>query len=117
MQQKIVVNRENGETSSFKDGNVGRDVVVLQKSKNLVTGITVIHPNSQTKGHIHPEREEHYYVLSGSGYVLLDKERHDIKAGDCIYIPPVSVHTVVNPNAEALEFLWAAFPDETKITP
>jgi mannose-6-phosphate isomerase-like protein (cupin superfamily) len=82
----------------------------------MITGITVVHPHSHTKGHIHPHREEHYYVLSGSGYILLDAERFEIRPGDGINVPPLSLHTVVNPHSEPLEFLWAAFPDEPKLT-
>lgn len=117
MEESIVVNRIDAEKSSSHEGKVGRDVYLLQETRNLVSGITVVYPHRQTKGHIHPDREEHYYVLSGSGYLLLDDVRHDIKTGDGISIPPVSLHTIVNPNDEPLEFFWAAFPDEPKIAP
>jgi mannose-6-phosphate isomerase-like protein (cupin superfamily) len=113
----IVVHRSDADKTSFHEGSIGRDVLVLQETQNMITGITVVHPHCQTKGHIHPKREEHYYVLSGSGYILLDDERYDIHAGDGINVPPVSLHTVVNPNDEPLEFLWAAFPDEPKLIP
>jgi oxalate decarboxylase/phosphoglucose isomerase-like protein (cupin superfamily) len=56
-------------------------------------------------------------VLSGSGHILLDDERYDIHIGDGINVPPVSLHIIVNPNDEPLEFFWAAFPDEPKLTP
>jgi mannose-6-phosphate isomerase-like protein (cupin superfamily) len=116
MEKPIVVNRSDAEKTSFHEGNIGRDVLILQNTSNMVTGITVIHPNCQTKGHIHPKREEHYYVLSGSGYLMLDDVRYEIKTGDGINVPPESLHTVVNPNNEPLEFFWAAFPDEPKLT-
>ena len=111
----IVVHRSDAGKTSLHKGRIGRDVLVLQETENMITGITVVHPHCQTKGHIHPEREEHYYVLSGSGYILLDDERHDIQLGDGINVPPVSLHTVVNPNDEPLEFLWTAFTDEPKL--
>jgi quercetin dioxygenase-like cupin family protein len=113
--QPIVINRKDVKPSVINEGDVRREVIVLQESKNLITGITTILPRSRTKGHAHPEREEHYYVLTGKGHILLDNERYEIQTGDCIYVPPVSVHTLVNPNDESLEFFWVAFPDEPKI--
>ena len=67
-----------------------------------------------TKGHSHPHKEEHYYILKGSGSILLDKVKYEIHTGDDVYIVPVSVHTVINPNDEPLEFFCAATPGEPK---
>ena len=117
MGNPIVVSRDEAPMTSMHEGEIGRDVIELLKTENLVTGITVVKSHCRTNGHIHPRREEHYYVLSGSGYIQLDDVRHEIKAGDGVNVPPVSLHTVVNPNDEPLEFFWAAFPDEPKIKP
>jgi len=116
MTQEYVVNKEAVERSSMKEGDIGRDVLILQASENMVTGLTIVHPHSRTRGHAHPEREEHYYVLRGEGFIYLGEERYPIKTGDGILVPPVSVHTVENPNDEPLEFYWAAFADEPKLT-
>lgn len=116
MKSKIVTNRSEIEVISFHEGEIGRDVIVLHETKNMVSGITIIHPHSRTKGHIHPDREEHYFVLSGNGYIMLDSEKFEISEGDGINVPPISMHTVVNPNDKPLEFFWAAFTDEPKIT-
>lgn len=115
MESTIVVHRCEAKLASYQSSNIGRDVIILQKTENLISGITIVYPHCQTKGHIHPRREEHYYVLSGSGYILLDENRFEITVGDCINVPPISLHTVVNPTDEPLEFFWAAFPDEPKL--
>lgn len=115
MKYEIVKNRNDTMKSSYKDGKIGRDVYVLQDTPNLISGITVVLPHSQTKGHIHPDREEHYYVISGSGYIQLDEKKYEIKEGDGIYVPPVSLHIVVNNTDEPMEFFWTAFPDEPKL--
>lgn len=115
-EQSIVVNRGQAYYSTMKEGEIGRDVYIMQDRKNMVSGVTVVHPRSRTRGHAHPRREEHYYILSGAGYIMLDDERHDFTVGADLYIPPRSTHTVVNPNDEPLEFFWAAFADEPKIT-
>jgi mannose-6-phosphate isomerase-like protein (cupin superfamily) len=117
MTHPIVVNREQSRFSTLQQGEIGRDVFVMHETPNITSGITRIHPRSRTQGHAHPRREEHYYVLSGRGYVLLDDQRYDIQAGDDVNIPPVSLHTVVNPYDEPLEFFWAAPSGEPKIPP
>ncbi len=116
MEQKIVVNRKQAIYSTFSKNDIHRDVYLMQDTENLVSGITVVHPRSRTRGHAHPKREEHYYVLSGAGYILLDQERYEIHAGDDILVPPISVHTIYNPTDEVLEFFWAAIPGEPKIS-
>jgi len=112
---KFVQGRNEAEVSSYQSGEIGRDVIVLHETDNMISGITVVHPNSQTRGHAHPEREEHYYVLSGAGVIRIGDEEYAIQKGDGINVPPISVHTVINPNEEPLEFFWAAFPDEPKL--
>ena len=117
MAKRYVFNREDAEVTTVSDGKINRDVLVLHENENMVSGITVIHPHGQTRGHSHPEREEHYFVLTGKGFVQLDDERYPIRAGDGISVPPISVHTIINPNDEPLEFFWAAFTDEPKVKP
>ena len=117
MEQQIDVNREQAKFSRMEEGEVRRDVYVMLETENIVTGITCIDPHSRTNGHAHPRREEHYYVLRGKGHILLDEERHEIQAGDDIYVPPLSVHTLVNPSDDPLEFFWVALPGEPKIEP
>jgi mannose-6-phosphate isomerase-like protein (cupin superfamily) len=113
---KIVINREEANFSTYEKGDVRRDVYSMQETENLVTGITLVHPHSRTNGHSHPYKEEHYFIVTGSGYIQLDNARYEIHTGDDVCVPPVSVHTVVNPNDEPLEFFWAATPGEPKIS-
>lgn len=115
MEHKIVVNRSEAVRSTVKDKDIHRDVLLIQETVNIVTGITIIHPKSRTRGHAHPQREEHYFVLTGSGYIMLNDEKYLITKGDDIYVPPISVHTIFNPNDEPLEFFWAAINGEPKI--
>jgi mannose-6-phosphate isomerase-like protein (cupin superfamily) len=46
-----------------------------------------------SKEHWHETMTEFYYVLSGGGDMYLDGERHPIKAGDIVVIPPGVRHT------------------------
>ena len=45
-----------------------------------------------TLAHLHRESEEIYLVASGSGRMLLGDETRPIAAGDCVVIPPGTVH-------------------------
>jgi len=45
-----------------------------------------------TLAHFHRESEEIYLVTSGSGRMLLGAEERSLSAGDCIVIPPGTVH-------------------------
>jgi mannose-6-phosphate isomerase-like protein (cupin superfamily) len=47
---------------------------------------------SSTLAHYHRESEEVYLVTSGSGRLLLGSEEQPISAGDCVAIPPGTVH-------------------------
>lgn len=103
---KIINNKGNTKYKSIHNGEVRRDVWILLKSENVISGITYIHPHSRTNGHSHKDHEEHYYILRGRGYLLLDDERYDIMEGDDLFIPKGPIHTLVNPNDTPLEFLF-----------
>lgn len=45
-----------------------------------------------TLTHYHRESEEVYLVTSGSGRLLLGEEELPLEAGDCVVIPPGTVH-------------------------
>lgn len=45
-----------------------------------------------TLAHYHRESEEVYLVTSGSGQLLLGEDEQAIAAGDCVVIPPGTVH-------------------------
>jgi mannose-6-phosphate isomerase-like protein (cupin superfamily) len=44
--------------------------------------------------HYHKNATEVYYILEGSGTMILDDEQVDLHPGLCIYIPPTVRHQV-----------------------
>jgi mannose-6-phosphate isomerase-like protein (cupin superfamily) len=46
----------------------------------------------QTAEHFHRETEEIYYFTAGSGRMKLGDEVADVRAGDCVVIPPGTAH-------------------------
>jgi mannose-6-phosphate isomerase-like protein (cupin superfamily) len=63
-----------------------------------------IEPHQRTSVSYHKIAEEFYYVLSGRGVALLDGERHPLKAGDFLRLPPGTTHGFVTED-EPLEML------------
>lgn len=51
-----------------------------------------IDPHSTTSVSYHRVAEELYYVLEGSGVAVLDGDRHPLKAGDFLRLPPGTTH-------------------------
>ena len=47
------------------------------------------------KPHYHKRSTEIYYVLDGSGSIILDGEEHEIAKGSLVHIPPMVVHGAI----------------------
>ncbi|MCP9494189.1 MAG: cupin domain-containing protein [Pyrinomonadaceae bacterium MAG19_C2-C3] len=60
--------------------------------------------------HYHIETEEVYYIVRGAGVMRIDDEVRAVGAGDCIFIPRGSVHTLENTGSEAMKILLVCGP-------
>jgi mannose-6-phosphate isomerase-like protein (cupin superfamily) len=73
-----------------------------------------------TAEHYHVRSEELYYVTSGAGRLRVGDEQRDVRAGDCVVIPPGAVHKLTNVRAEPLRLLCCCAPpysdDDTVLT-
>lgn len=65
----------------------------------LVTSKTVLHPNKETTGHVHPGQEEVYQFTSGIGKMQLGEVFYDVVAGDIVLIEDGVFHKVFNTSA------------------
>jgi mannose-6-phosphate isomerase-like protein (cupin superfamily) len=54
-----------------------------------------IEPHSTTSVSYHKLAEELYYVLGGRGVALLNGERHELRTGDFLRLPPGTTHGFV----------------------
>jgi len=69
------------------------------------SAIASIRPSEITTSHHHDE-EETFIVISGQGIITVDNESDDVEAGDVIYLPRGSEHTLKNSSsADPLVFL------------
>ncbi len=64
----------------------------------------------QTAEHYHPRSEEIYYFAAGAGRMRLGDEEADVRAGDCVVIPPGTPHKLWNPGPEELVLLCCCAP-------
>jgi oxalate decarboxylase/phosphoglucose isomerase-like protein (cupin superfamily) len=67
--------------------------------------IASVRPGEATSPHSHDE-EETFLIMSGKGLITVDGERETVEAGDVIYLPRGSTHTLANASTEErLDFL------------
>jgi mannose-6-phosphate isomerase-like protein (cupin superfamily) len=73
-----------------------------------------------TVEHYHRVSEELYFFTSGAGRLSVGDERSDVRAGQCVVIPPGTRHQLVNTGDEPLRLLCCCAPpysnDDTVLT-
>jgi quercetin dioxygenase-like cupin family protein len=68
-------------------------------------GVSVVAPGSVTEMHSH-EDYEHFYVVRGNGYFVVDGQRTVIGPGDALVVASMQEHRMENSSAtEVLEVL------------
>ena len=67
-------------------------------------------PAGETAEHFHPESEELYYFLSGSGRMRLGEAVFDVREGDCVVNPPGVRHKLWNAGPAELVLLCCCAP-------
>lgn len=65
----------------------------------------LVPPGSSVGAHLHPELEEFYYVMAGTGTIRINNEQSAIKNGDAVPIHMNEIHSVVNSGTEPLELM------------
>jgi mannose-6-phosphate isomerase-like protein (cupin superfamily) len=74
----------------------------------------------ETAEHYHPRSEEIYYFTAGGGRMRLGEYEADVRAGDCVVIPPGTPHKLWSTGSGALTLLCCCAPpysdDDTVMT-
>ena len=93
--------RDHGDIFIKVGSAIGSDDLALGTQQVMVgTGIPI---------HRHFQMDEAFYVLKGSGTVMLDEQHHNFEQGATIFIPRNTWHGFANPNHELL-LLWVVSP-------
>lgn len=79
-----------------------------------------VEPGAATAEHYHPRSEELYYFVAGEGRMRLGQAEAAVVAGDCVVIPPGTVHKLFNEGSQPLVLLCCCAPpysdDDTVLT-
>ena len=78
------------------------------RSAELTHGLVEIPPGESLSVHKHTPAES-YYVISGEGFVVFNKQRHPVTAGSMVFIPGDTVHTIGATGDEKL-IVFYSFP-------
>ena len=82
----------------------GSYVVLDDHPGHKVKRITVA-PNSRLSYQKHQHRSEHWFVVAGSGLVVLDGVEKPVGKGEAVDIPAGTAHRMCNPAGEPLVFV------------
>jgi mannose-6-phosphate isomerase-like protein (cupin superfamily) len=85
-------------------------------TKHLRFAVGYFSPGEGLRAHVHPESEEVYYVVRGEGTVYLGEDKKPIKveANTAIYIPPKTVHGIMNTGKDRLIVAFFVAPGREK---
>jgi quercetin dioxygenase-like cupin family protein len=106
-----VLNSTEGEhLIHFRDqGNIFIKISSLTGSDNFALGTQQLTLGAGIPIHRHFHMDEAFYVLDGSGVVILNDMHHTFEKGGTIFIPKNSWHGFANPDYEVV-LLWLVAP-------
>jgi len=111
MTKKLVIHENEGEVVPDICGTavemINRKV---SGSTKLSFAKLLIDPKKRSTRHYHKETEEIYYILSGSGKVVIGNETYDVNPGHAIFLPIGVFHEIINTSDQVLVFVCADAP-------
>jgi quercetin dioxygenase-like cupin family protein len=89
----VATNLEKGEQTFDFGANLA--TVLLDRSLTLKNEVVLVSWPPHRRGPMaaHPEKEQTFYVLSGTGTVTVDNETQPVAPGDVVHIPVNAPHT------------------------
>ena len=104
------------------DGSTIRELAgrVSLPSVNQSLAEATVPVGGATAEHYHVISEELYFFTAGSGHLRVGDEYRDVRAGECVVIPPGAVHKLTNTADEPLKLMCCCAPpysnDDTVLT-
>jgi mannose-6-phosphate isomerase-like protein (cupin superfamily) len=105
-------NLADAEPFTTLDGSTIRELAgrVSLPARHQSLAEATVPPGGATAEHLHRETEELYFVTAGRGRMRLAGEERDVRAGDCVVIPPGAPHKITNTGAGPLTLLCCCAP-------
>jgi len=117
-----VVSLEQIEPFVTKDGSSIRELAgrVSLPAEHQSLAEATVPPGAETQEHYHRNTEELYLFTAGMGRMRLGDEEREVRAGDCVVIPPQISHKLWNTGETPLVLLCCCAPryshDDTVLT-
>jgi mannose-6-phosphate isomerase-like protein (cupin superfamily) len=80
-------------------------------------GLLEVPPGGLFPLHAHPDREEIYYVMCGSGTIMVENEEITAKEGITVYVSGESSHGIKNQSDKPLKVLFVHVQIGDTLTP
>ena len=93
------------------------DLLVCEETcdaKDICAGLFWLHPGHETEADVHPESAEIYYVVSGSGRLVMDGEEYRVSRSQTVYIPAGVDHQAYERDEDLCYFYAFAAPPPGK---
>lgn len=117
-----IINRNDVQPFITKDTSEIREILAPRNSiiQQQSLAEAKLLPGHSTEEHYHIQTEEIYYILTGSGRMIVDDEECNVKKHDGIAIRPGARHKITNTGDYDLIILCCCVPpyehDDTVIT-
>jgi mannose-6-phosphate isomerase-like protein (cupin superfamily) len=94
------------------DGSTIREVAgpAMETARNQSLAEATVPAGGETAEHYHRESEEIYFFTAGTGRMRLGDEQREVRAGDCVTIPPGMRHKLWSSAGEPLKLLCCCAP-------
>ena len=79
-------------------------------SKNLTVTWVDVPPGAEQRPHSHPDSEQVYVIVRGSGRIQVAGDTEHVGEGDLVFIPPGAEHGIKNEGSDPLVYVSAASP-------
>jgi mannose-6-phosphate isomerase-like protein (cupin superfamily) len=108
----IIVNRHHAAVINTPHGSEIRPLIDRTTSsiERCSLAEEVLPAGKSVGRHYHVETEEVYYILQGAGRMTVGSEARDVAAGDAIFIPRGSTHTLENTGHTPMTILLICGP-------